>query len=266
MIMRELPKEKRGSVVNVLPRLWVPDGTNALPVGKLCSVKKQDDPICTVRFSVVFRMGMRIIWTGIFKPYGIVGDNRMRRKISIWIPSKYRSIMQGKGCIWVLRTITVLSLPIRTIESEQFRRFSRNDFKISIEHHKNVLLQVFELVEVAIGKEMSNTKGADIHDACSNSGVQYIRIFASYMGRQKLWEGNNQIEVREHVILLLSMSSIMTTDEDDQNFEEAIKFCAKIQWTNIREVFSFYKADLGLCSVCLIQYDASVNVRIATLL
>ena len=130
----------------------------------------------------------------------------------------------------------------------------------------NAILQVVELVEVAIGKEMSNTKGAIIHGAWTNSGIHYIGRFASYMRRKKVREGNSHIEVSEHVMPLLSISPMMNIDEDDRNFEGAAEFRAEIQCANIQEVLSFYKVDLGRYLFRIIQDNDSFNVRLATLL
>ena len=186
-----------------------------------------------------------------------------------YLPTYFQSIglsCKEKAVYERLRIITVLSLPMCTIEPEEFSRFSRHDFKFSIECLKNVMRQVVELVEVAIGREISTTKGASIHNAWKNSSNQYIGIFASYMRRQKVWKGNNQRKISEHVITLHSMSPMMNIDEDDRNFDEATEFCAKTQCANIRDVFSFYKVDLGRYLVCHIQDNASVNFLLKTLL
>lgn len=65
---------------------------------------------------------------------------------------------------------------------------------------------------------------------------------------------------------LLSMSSMLKGSESDSPTEEAVSFCAKTQLENLTEVFSFYRVDIHKWLVCLVQDNASVNVRLASLL
>ena len=89
------------------------------------------------------------------------------------------------------------------------------------------MLEVVELIEVAVGKEMPNKKGAIIHDAWTNSLTHYFGIFGSYIPRKNIWKGNNKIEASEHVMSLLSTSPMMNVNEDDTNFDEAANFAQR---------------------------------------
>lgn len=185
VVMRRLPSETRGANISVTYLVF------ECPMGENCSIGGNVSFRANTGWSNPYRHLLICVSNGdevhLTQYFESVRDNTnhntgLRRLLtpnmgSIGPSSRERAMFD------YIRMHTLLSLPLSMVESDALHRFSKYDYKFSEKNVKEVMLLLVELVEIKIGEEMRETKGAIVHDAWTNAGIHYIgvlgRTFAS---------------------------------------------------------------------------------------
>jgi len=199
------------------------------------------------------------------------------------IRSKFKTITMNeheKGIYAYLRYLILNNVPIAHIESMELRHLSRFKARISQEHLVKIILALVELVELKIGIEIQDKKGALMYDGWECRGTHYIGVFLLYTGSQEVIK--NKIVVEEHVVrsTLISLAPMTqecvgsdsnSDDDNDQSdiefdeSDEATKFNAEAHLNFFRTIFIYYKQVFDQWVICLIGDNVAVNIRTSRL-
>lgn len=152
--------------------------------------------------------------------------------------------------------------PVSYVEDGEVRKFSEIEERFSSKTFKEVLFKVVEFVELAIGKEMKEMKGAILYDGWTSNAMHYFGLFAVYCRKIDVIE-NGQANGMSVVCCPLLSVSPQANSDPDFNDEEATKFAADAHIHHIRDIFPFYKGSLAGWALCQISDNCPTNKSIA---
>jgi len=113
-----------------------------------------------------------------------------------------------KAIYCYLKYIILKDIPIRHIESSEFRNLSKFNFPISAKTLTSVILQLVVLVENIIIHEISGKKGALMHDGWKCNGTYYVGLYITYTVELNVVRNNNQYQEHTTKCTLISLSPL----------------------------------------------------------
>ena len=178
-----------------------------------------------------------------------------------------RSPKQRAIVAWV-NFIVKTNQPLNSIEDPDMRDFSKfPDVPLSISVLKEVLLQMVELVEERIGKDMKEAGiGSVMHDGWTKARTHCIGLLALFNKAMKSLENGKPVTSRELKIVLLAVSPLHQphNEEDEEDMPlEAVKFAVPEMARFMIDTFRYYKNDCKEWSLNQCADNTNLNPAVA---
>ena len=169
---------------------------------------------------------------------------------------------------WI-NLIVFKNIPIEWVEDEHMRAFSKFDTNFSVDFTTKVMLEMVQLTEAIIGKQMKSAGiGAILYDGWTKDSIHYIALLASYMRVPSVFKDKKFIGGKPELeIVLLSLAPMMrhkdTVDHEDKDddaiSELATKFDSDAQAEYIHAMLDYYGVTVEEWVACQIADNAKVN-------
>ena len=196
-------------------------------------------------------------------------------------PLPYQLCNQRERDMFAWVTMIVMEhIPLSSVESEQYRNFTKHATPFSIRSVRNVILAMTLSIEEKLKAEIAAAGNLSIvHDAWSKFGEHYFALFATYIATRTTVVDGVVKEQKGPVISLLSVAplhtqttSLMTNDgylpllPEEVEMVAATEFTAKVHSDHILHILTEYY-DVDMNKVTNQTADsASVNTALAILL
>ena len=180
-----------------------------------------------------------------------------------------QSLNQRQLCMYAwIRLIVLKSLPLSTIEDEEYRSALGKEYNFAIKTLKRVLFHLVVIVEENISKVLPE-KGALLSDGWTQNTYHFVAVFASFIEEHKQMSGGVESIVEEPAIALLGVSTMddIGFKDDDSDSEEdepveATTFTAEVHFDYMKSTLEYYDKSFDDFVVCLTADNASVNKRV----